>query len=233
MQETAVRSRRTPERAAQSHGRRERGTGGLPPVPRLLPVLAVLVAVLAVIKLIDPFAPRQPEDPMADLPQWVAEDLLPVNPYSRPGDPLEQVNGVVIHYVGNPGTTAAQNHSYFASLARTKETYASSHFLVGLEGEVLLNVPLNEIAYCSNTRNSDTISIECCHPDATGAFTAATYQSLVELTRWLMETYGLETGQILRHYDITGKECPRYFVQYPEEWEKFLEALAEPAQKET
>jgi len=183
------------------------------------------VAVLAVIKLIDPFAPQQPEDRTVDLPQWVAEDLLPINPYSRPGDPLEQVNGVVIHYVGNPGTTAAQNHSYFASLARTGETYASSHFLVGLEGEVLLNVPLDEIAYCSNTRNSDTISIECCHPDATGAFTAATYQSLVELTRWLMETYGLETGQILRHYDITGKECPRYFVQHPEEWENFLDAL--------
>jgi len=203
-----------------------RGTGGPPPVPRLIPVLAALVAVLAVIKLIDPFAPR-PQERAAELPQWVEEELLPLNPYSRPGDPLEQINGVVIHYVGNPGTTAEQNHSYFAGLADTGETYASSHFLVGLEGEVLLNVPLDEIAYCSNTRNADTISIECCHPDGTGSFTAATYESLVTLTRWLMETYGLDSGQILRHYDITGKECPRYFVQHPEEWEKFLGALEE------
>ncbi len=196
----------------------------------VVPVLAVLVAVLAVVKLIDPFAREEappPDAGVAGLPEWIQVELLPVNPYSRPGDPLEQVNGVVIHYVGNPGTSAAANHSYFAGLAKTEETYASSHFLVGLEGEVLLNVPLDEIAYCSNWRNDDTISIECCHPDSTGEFTAATYQSLVELTRWLMETYGLDKSQVIRHYDVTGKECPRYFVQNPEAWENFLDGLAE------
>lgn len=227
MRDTAVKERQTPEDTVRPSGQWGRRTGGPPPVPRLIPVLAVLVAVLAVIKLIDPFAPQPQEEPAVELPQWIEEDLLPLNPYSRPGDPLEQVNGVVVHYVGNPATTAAQNHNYFAGLAATGETYASSHFLVGLEGEVLLNVPLDEIAYCSNTRNGDTISIECCHPDDTGEFTAATYESLVTLTRWLMETYGLDTGQILRHYDITGKECPRYFVQHPEEWENFLSALEE------
>lgn len=193
--------------------------------PRLVFVLAALVAVLAVVKVIDPFAPREPRDPA--LPDWITQDLLPVNPYSRPGDALEAVNGVVVHYVGNPGTTAAQNHSFFRGLAQTGETYASSHFLIGLEGEVILNVPLTEIAYCSNTRNGDTISIECCHPDNTGEFTPETYASLVRLTRWLRETYGLETGQVLRHYDVTGKECPRSFVRHPEEWENFLADLQE------
>ena len=110
-----------------------------------------------------------------------------------------------IHYVGNPGTTAAQNHSFFTNLAQTGETYASSHFLVGLDGEVLQNVPLNEVAYCSNQRNDDTISIECCHPDDSGEFTSATYESLVRLTRWLMEEYGLDTSQVIRHYEVTGK----------------------------
>ena len=108
----------------------------------LIPFLVLLVAVLAVIKWIDPFAPKpaaQQQTPQT--PDWVTVELLPVNPYSRPGIPLEQVNGIVIHYVGNPGTTAAQNHSYFENLAQTGETYASSHFLVGLEGEVIQNVP--------------------------------------------------------------------------------------------
>ena len=145
----------------------------------------------------------------------------------RPGTPLEEVNGIVIHYVGNPGTTAAQNHSFFTNLAQTGETYASSHFLVGLDGEVLQNVPLNEVAYCSNQRNDDTISIECCHPDDSGEFTSATYESLVRLTRWLMEEYGLDTSQVIRHYDVTGKLCPKAFVEHPEEWERFLRALEE------
>ena len=192
----------------------------------LIPFLVLLVAVLAVIKWIDPFAPKpaaQQQTPQT--PDWVTVELLPVNPYSRPGIPLEQVNGIVIHYVGNPGTTAAQNHSYFENLAQTGETYASSHFLVGLDGEVIQNVPLDEIAYCSNQRNEDTISIECCHPDDSGAFNQATYDSLVQLTRWLMEAYDLDTDQVIRHYDVTGKICPKSFVENPEEWEQFLKDL--------
>ena len=192
----------------------------------LIPFLVLLVAVLAVIKWIDPLAPKpaaQQQTPQT--PDWVTVELLPVNPYSRPGIPLEQVNGIVIHYVGNPGTTAAQNHSYFENLAQTGETYASSHFLVGLEGEVIQNVPLDEIAYCSNQRNEDTISIECCHPDDSGAFNQATYDSLVRLTRWLMEAYDLDTDQVIRHYDVTGKICPKSFVENPEEWEQFLKDL--------
>ena len=57
------------------------------------------------------------------LPGWaeefkgtIEENLLPVNPYSRPGTKLEEVNAIVIHYVGNPGTTAAQNRSYFENI---------------------------------------------------------------------------------------------------------------------
>lgn len=189
----------------------------------LLPALIVLVAILAVIKWIDPFAPRELPDPQ--VPDWITVDLLPINPYSRPGIALEQVNGIVIHYVGNPGTTAEQNHSYFENLAQTGETYASSHFLVGLDGEIIQNIPLNEIAYCSNQRNEDTISIECCHPDDSGVFNQATYDSLVRLTRWLMETYDLDTSQVIRHYDVTGKICPKSFVDEPETWEAFLAEL--------
>ena len=190
-----------------------------------IPALLLLVLVLLAVKWIDPFAPRAV--PVPDTPDWVTVDLLPLNQFSRPGTPLEQVNGVVIHYVGNPGTTAAQNHSYFANLAQTGETYASSHFLVGLDGEVLQNIPLNEIAYCSNQRNDDTVSIECCHPDHSGVFTPETYDALVRLTRWLMEEYRLDSSQVLRHYDVTGKICPRAFVEDPAAWAQFLADVSE------
>ena len=77
---------------------------------------------------------------------------------------------IVIHYVGNPGTTAKANRNYFESLSSGEtETYASSHFIVGLEGEVIQCIPLTEIAYASNIRNEDTVAIEVCHPDETGA----------------------------------------------------------------
>jgi len=160
-----------------------------------------------------------------DCPDWIEQDFLTVNDYSRPGTPLDAVSGVVVHYVGNPGTTARQNRSYFQNLAETRETYASSHFLIGLDGEIIQNVPLDEVAYCSNERNSDTISIECCHPDADGAFTRATYDSLVKLVKWLRDYYGFDTSQVIRHYDVTGKECPLYYVRHPGEWDAFLADL--------
>ena len=161
------------------------------------------------------------------LPDYVKEDLLPVNEYSRCGDKLQRVNAVVIHYVGNPNTTAWQNRSYFGNLATTGETSASSNLIVGLEGEALLCVPLDEVAYCSNDRNYDTVSIEFCHPDTDGKPTQATYDTLVKLTAWLCDLYGLNAQEgIIRHYDVTGKECPVYFVQNEAEWAQFKADVA-------
>ena len=164
-----------------------------------------------------------------EVPAWVDQELLPINPYSRPGTPLEAVNGVVIHYTGNPGTTAEQNRSYFAGLALSHETYASSQFLIDMDGSVIQCVPVNEIAYCSSQRNADTLSIEVCHPDESGRFKEDTQASLTRLVQWACDTYGLARDQILRHYDVTGKECPRYFVDHPDAWETFLDGLNFPA----
>lgn len=195
------------------HSRRARRR----PAAAAVCVLAVLAG-LALVLVCMRRAPRSPE-----VPDYVEPQLLTVNPYSRPGDSLEQIRGVVIHYVGNPNTTAQANRNYFESLSSgEEETYASSHFVVGLEGEVIQCVPLDEIAYASNSRNSDTVSIEVCHPDETGRFSAVTYDRVVELTAWLCRTYRLDPStQVIRHYDVTGKICPKYYVDHPEAWEIF------------
>ena len=160
-----------------------------------------------------------------EIPDWIKQDFLTPNPYSRPQKQLEAVNGVVVHYVGNPNTTAEQNLSYFNSLAETKATYASSNFLIGMDGTIIQCMPLGEVAYCSNDRNSDTLSIECCHPDSSGEFTKETYDSLVRLTRWICETFELKEEDVIRHYDVTGKECPKYYVDNPKAWEAFRKAV--------
>ena len=147
--------------------------------------------------------------------------LLTVNPYSRPGTRSEKINNIVVHYTANPGTSAAQNRNYFENLKDVKETKASSHFIVGIEGEIIQCVPTWEIAYASNHRNSDTVSIETCHLKSDGTYTKETYQSLIKLTAWLCEKFDLTEEDIIRHYDITGKICPKYFVDDEEAWEQF------------
>lgn len=146
--------------------------------------------------------------------------LLTMNEYSRPGTVIDEVNGIVVHYTANPGTTAMQNRSYFEGLKDSHATSASSHFIIGMDGELVQCIPCNEVAYASNERNNDTISIECCIPDDTGKFTDDTYKTLVHLVAWLCGRYGLSTEQVIRHYDITGKMCPKYYVEHEDAWDK-------------
>ena len=152
--------------------------------------------------------------------------LLDINEYSRPEIESDGITGIVIHYTANPGSTAQENRDYFEGLKDTHETSASSNFVVGLEGEIIQCVPTWEVAYASNERNKDTISIECCHPDETGKFTEETYQSMVQLTAWLCRKYRLTADTVIRHYDVTGKNCPKYFVENEEAWANFKEDVA-------
>lgn len=147
--------------------------------------------------------------------------LLTENEFSRPGIASDEIQYVVIHYTANPGSTAQANRDYFENLKNTGSTHVSSHFVVGLDGEIIQCVPTAELAYASNNYNSISVSIECCHPDETGKYTDATYESVVQLTAWLCSRFGLPVDNVIRHYDITGKDCPRYFVQDAEAWESF------------
>lgn len=160
-----------------------------------------------------------PAEAFAQHPDWT-EDLLTPNEYSRPGYALETVNNIFVHYTANPGTSAAQNRSYFEWQKDTHEASVSAHFVIGYEGEIVQCVPLDEIAYAVMTRNYDSISIECCYLEGDGSFTQATYDSLISLLAWLVDVYDLESEDILRHYDCGGKKCPLYYADHEDAWEQ-------------
>ena len=160
-----------------------------------------------------------PAEVFAAHPDW-KEDFLTPNEYSRPGDALNQIKNIFVHYTANPGTSAAQNRSYFEQQKDTHERSVSSHFIIGYEGEILQCVPLDEIAYAVQTRNGDSISIECCFLAEDGSFTKETYDSLIGLLVWLTNAYDLTPDDILRHYDCGGKKCPLYYTENPDKWEQ-------------
>ena len=147
------------------------------------------------------------------------------NKYSRPKLPLKSVKKIAVHYVGNPKSTAIANRNYFDNLSKNGGRYVSSHFIVGLDGEVIQCIPTDEIAYCTNQANSYSVSIETCHPDSTGKFNPATEKSLVELTVYLLRKFGLTEADVIRHYDVTGKQCPLYYVTNPTAWKSFLSRI--------
>lgn len=178
----------------------------------LLPSLIVLMIVLLLL-------PKKSQDlsflAELEVPDWVDVQLIDINGTARSGTKLDGLQNIVIHYVGNPNTTAQQNHDYFAQTT----TNVSAHFLVGLGGEIIQCIPLNEKSAASNHRNHDTISIEVCHPDETGKFTDETYRALVRLCAWLCSNCSLSAEDLIRHYDVTGKLCPIYYVNNQDAWD--------------
>lgn len=163
---------------------------------------------------------------------YIDVQLLTPNEYSRPQIALEQVKHIAIHYTANPGASARANRDYFENLSHTHETKVSSHFVIGLEGEVIQCIPSSEISYATNERNVDTLSIECCHMDETGVFEQATYDSVVRLTAWLCTRFGLTAEDVIRHYDVTGKNCPKYYVENPSAWEQMKADIAGQIQED-
>ena len=196
---------------------------------RWISCVALLALIVVSIVKVKQFAAAKESEPVpiaAEAPDLDVE-LLTVNAYSRPGIALDQVNGIVIHYTANPGSTAMQNRDYFEGLKDSHITKASSHFIVGLEGEIVQCIPTSEMAYASNSRNSDTIAIECCHKSEDGKFEEKTYDSLVRLTAWLCRKFHLTADDVIRHYDVTGKKCPLYFVEHEDAWEQFRQDVAD------
>ena len=188
-----------------------------------MPVIVILVIVIVLVGLQHgggkPEASQTTDS--SGIPDYIDVQLLDVNEYSRPGIALKQVNAIVVHYTANPGSTAQQNRDYFNNLQVSHTTKVSSHFVIGIDGEVVQCIPTKEMAYASHPRNSDTLAIECCHKAEDGAFTKETYDSLVKLTAYLCDKYNLTGEDVIRHYDVSGKKCPLYYVEHPEEWEEF------------
>lgn len=166
------------------------------------------------------------EEPTTSLP-GVRQDFLEVNEYSRPGTPMDKVNSIFVHYTANPGTSAAQNRSYFANLALTHERSASAHLIIGYDGELIQCIPFDEQAYAVMTRNEDSISIECCYLSEDGSFTQETYDTLIHTLAWLLKEYNLSTTDILRHYDCGGKLCPLYYAENEDAWEQLRQDVAD------
>jgi len=165
---------------------------------------------------------------MTDL--W-REELIPVNPFSRPGTPIRAIRNIVIHYTANPGASASAHVRYFGqTLARqdpndsTPDRYASAHLFVD-PGEAVLIIPLNEMAYHASQANPYSVGVELCI-ESDGTFHPETVRRAAKIVAELCRKYGLNPlRDVIRHYDVTGKICPKPYVIDPWAWQAFRELV--------
>lgn len=157
----------------------------------------------------------------------IKNDYIKINKFTRPGNKLTGVKGIVIHWTANPGASASNHQKYFNNGAGGR--YASAHIFVDGK-EVLCIIPLNEVAYAANetgkskiakfngnfgypggNANGCTISVEMC-VEKNGTISKVVENKTVEVVAELCKKYGLTEKDVYRHYDVTGKSCPTPFI---------------------
>ncbi|OJT66764.1 peptidoglycan recognition protein family protein [Bacillus licheniformis] len=152
----------------------------------------------------------------------VVKNYVKVNKYTRPGLKLSGVKGIVMHWTATPGASALNERNYFNGTCIADKRYASAHYFVDRK-EAQLIIPENEVAYHAHdgnrcyvsflkpNANTKSISVEMC-VEKDGKIHSETVQNAAELVADLCKRYGLSTDKIVRHYDVTNKNCPAPWV---------------------
>lgn len=152
----------------------------------------------------------------------------------RPSD----IRYLVIHFTANDGDSAKNNADYFAREAPG----ASAHFFVD-EREIWQSVQEKDIAWHCGTRgmyfhpycrNANSLGIELCSRKRGEKyyFTPETVKNAQQFVRSLMKRYGIPTENVVRHYDVTHKNCPAPFVEDAGAWQRFKAGLMEQAKED-
>ena len=129
-----------------------------------------------------------------------------------------KIKYIVIHYTGVDGDIDTNNVKYFQRTANIK---ASAHYFVDSDS-ITQSVPDNYTAYhCGaknykhkTCRNANSIGIEICDEIKDGRMypKQQTIENVLLLTEELMKKYNVPKENVIRHYDVTGKLCPAYWV---------------------
>lgn len=160
------------------------------------------------------------------------------NNYGKIRD-LGSIRYIAVHYTGNDGDSGAANGRYF----RDNIVKASAHYFVD-DDSVVQSVPDDYIAWavggskyadCGRTgggkyhgicTNANSVSVELCdtQKDGVSGFSEKTINNAVMLIKSLMAKYSVDTEHVIRHFDVTGKICPKPFIGNAA-WESFKSRL--------
>lgn len=159
---------------------------------------------------------------------------------------ISDIKYLVIHYTANDGDKAINNAKYF----KNNIIKASAHYFVSDDG-VVQSVQDNYVAWavggskysnCSTTgggkyygkcTNSNSISIELCDckKDGKSNFTDKTLDTTIELAKDIIKKYNISVENVIRHFDVTGKLCPKPFVEDEKQWNDFKSKLVNEQEK--
>ena len=148
---------------------------------------------------------------------------------------------IVVHYVGAV-STAADNAAYFAN----NKVDASAHYFVDEISWWQSVEDYNKAWHCGGglqgskghtfyqkCTNSNSIGIEMCvkKKDGKWFYEPSTIQNTIDLVRHLMDKYSIPITNVIRHFDVTGKDCPALYTD-DKLWQTFKDAIAAEPKEE-
>ena len=150
---------------------------------------------------------------------------------------INRIKYIVVHFTANNGDTAYGNTNYFKSYRG-----ASAHYFVDENG-IYQSIEDKNIAWhCgakkykhSTCRNSNSLGVELCsrkNSKGNFYFMDKTVDNAVELIKMLIIKYNVPIANVIRHYDVTGKNCPEPFVRNIKAWQNFKGRLEEKVMKQ-
>lgn len=142
-----------------------------------------------------------------------------------------KIDYIAVHYTANNGDTAWGNCNYFSKANRN----ASAHYFVDEQGVWQSVEDMDTAWHCGAKvykhkycRNANSIGIEMCSRiNSKGIYyiEPETVKNTQTLVKELMEKYNIPIENVLRHYDVTGKSCPKPFVENEQLWIDFKKGL--------
>ena len=144
----------------------------------------------------------------------------------------DDILGIVIHNTGLTNDTAKNECDYFAT-GNTR--CAGAHIFIDLDGKAGKSISLDKIAwsvgdsanghgkYYNTLNNTNTVSIELC-AILNREISEAQKKKLISVIKYI-KRHCPNVKYIVRHYDITTKDCPSYYVAHKDEWLKLQKEL--------
>ena len=139
------------------------------------------------------------------------------------GKRTSAIKYIVIHYTANDGDRDESNGNYF----KNKVVGASAHYFVD-SNSITRSVPEANVAWSvggnkynnnggklyKKCTNNNSISIELCDDVKNGVVypSAKTIENALDLVEYLMKKYSVPKENVIRHYDVNGKPCPKYWT---------------------
>lgn len=124
-----------------------------------------------------------------------------------PGRQGRAVSKIVVHYTATDAS-AHDNLLYFSR----SDAQASAHYFVDKDGAVRQSVAEGDTAWHAGDWGVNLRSVGIEVVSAGEDFTEEQVAALAGLVGDIRARYGIGAGDVIRHYDVTGKLCPAPYV---------------------